>query len=171
MRPDGAIAYVTSEADGQVYAIDTKALRVAAKIPVGPRPRSIVFSADGKRAYVSSENGAEVAILDAQAHTRLRSVKLTSPGARPMGLALAHGLLFVGTGRGGALELIDLATERVRRTVTGIGARPWGVAAYGDRVFTANGPSNDVSVIDASTGRILDRVRAGRSPWGVAITR
>jgi YVTN family beta-propeller protein len=36
-------------------------------------------------------------------------------------------------------------------------------------LFSANGPSNDVSVVDLAAGKEIARVKAGASPWGVAI--
>jgi YVTN family beta-propeller protein len=54
-----------------------------------------------------------------------------------------------------------------------VGDRPWGIAlsADGKRLYTANGPSNDISVLDTETLRVLDRIRVGESPWGVAVGR
>ncbi len=171
-RPDGAIVYVTSEADGHVYAIDAAALRVLGKVPVGARPRSVVFTPDGKRAFVSAENGARVTVVDAERHAVVDEIAIDGAGARPMGIALSSTMLFVSTGRGRGLAFVDLATH-LQRLVAAVGARPWGVGVTkdGHRVFTANGPSNDVSVLDAESGRVLDRVRVGRSPWGVAVGR
>jgi YVTN family beta-propeller protein len=37
-------------------------------------------------------------------------------------------------------------------------------------LFTANGPSNDVSVVDLQTNKEVSRIKAGASPWGIAIT-
>ena len=37
-----------------------------------PRPRSIVFTPDGATAFVASENGGAVSVVDAQKHTRAR---------------------------------------------------------------------------------------------------
>lgn len=69
------------------------------------------------------------------------------------------------------MAVVDLRSWQVRRLITGVGARPWGIAvsAEGKSVFTANGPSDDVSIVDAQTGQVRRRVRAGRSPWGVAL--
>jgi YVTN family beta-propeller protein len=39
----------------------------------------------------------------------------------------------------------------------------------GKYLFSANGPSNDVSVVDLATEKEVMRVKAGSSPWGVAI--
>jgi YVTN family beta-propeller protein len=36
-------------------------------------------------------------------------------------------------------------------------------------MYTANGPSNDVSVVDLEANQEIARVKAGASPWGVAV--
>jgi len=53
-----------------------------------------------------------------------------------------------------------------------VGTRPWGmgVSPDGKFLFTANGPSNDVSVVDLQTNKELSRIKAGSSPWGIAVT-
>jgi YVTN family beta-propeller protein len=67
--------------------------------------------------------------------------------------------------------VIDTRISTLETLIPGVGARPWGIAvAPSGLVFTANGPSNDVSVIDPATSQIVHRIRAGGSPWGVAVT-
>jgi YVTN family beta-propeller protein len=52
-----------------------------------------------------------------------------------------------------------------------VGVRPWGIALSPDEKFlyTANGPSNDVSVVDLEANKEIARVKAGESPWSVAV--
>jgi len=91
-----------------------------------------------------------------------------------MGIAMtsAGSRLFVSTGRGGSVAVIDVAAARLLRTFERIGARPWGLglSPEGHKLYSANGPSNDVSVIDVESGRVLKRVAAGKSPWGIAVS-
>ena len=49
---------------GQVVAVDTRTFKVEARIPTGPRPRSVVFTRDGATAFVTSENGAQLTVID-----------------------------------------------------------------------------------------------------------
>ncbi|MES1165169.1 MAG: hypothetical protein ABUR63_05395, partial [Verrucomicrobiota bacterium] len=94
-------------------------------------------------------------------------------GPRPMGEVLSPDgkTLYVSTGRGESVALIDVATRTVTRLIDGVGARPWGigVSADGARLFTANGPSNDVSVIDTATGAMTKRIKVGGLPWGLVV--
>jgi YVTN family beta-propeller protein len=40
----------------------------------------------------------------------------------------------------------------------------------GKFLFAANGPSNDVSVVDLKSNQEVSRIKAGSSPWGIAVT-
>lgn len=172
LSPDGRLVYVTSENDNQIFAIDTAQLEVAKVIDVGPRPRSTAFLSNASRAYVSAENGAAVDIVDTGKHEVVKRLTFASDTLRPMGVAASPdgSLVFVTTGRGGTLEVIDAATNAHKGSVP-VGERPWGltVSADGRMVYTANGPSNDVSFVDVATLSVVARVGVGERPWGVAL--
>jgi YVTN family beta-propeller protein len=172
LSPDGRIVYVTSEYDNQVFAIDTGALEVVKVINVGPRPRSTGFLPNAPRAYVSAENGAAVDVIDTSRHAIVGRVTFQPDTLRPMGVVASPDgtKVFVTTGRGGTLEMIDAVTNTVAGSVR-VGERPWGLAVSSDgtTVFTANGPSNDVSFVDVATLAVVARVAVGDRPWGVAL--
>lgn len=123
------------------------------RIATPARPRVVVFSADGKRGYVSSENGAAVTVVDALRNVALGRIAIPSTGvigplgARPMGLRLSPDgkRLYVANGRGGTVSIADTAARRVIATIASADART---------LYTANGPSNDVSIIDLATRRV-----------------
>jgi YVTN family beta-propeller protein len=92
--------------------------------------------------------------------------------ARPMGILLdsAHNRLYVSTGRGGSVAVIDSTSKKLVTEVQ-VGTRPWGIALSKDGrwLYTANGPSDDITVVDTSTLRAVRHVSVGRSPWGVVV--
>ena len=85
-------------------------------------------------------------------------------------LDAARGRLYVSTGRGGTVAVIDSATQKLLAEVQ-VGTRPWGIALSQDGrwLYSANGPSDDVSVVDTQTLRAVRRIPVGRSPWGVVV--
>ncbi len=171
LRPDGKVVYVTSEADSQVAVIDVATAALVATFKAGPRPRATGFLPDSSRAYVSAENGAAVIVVDAQAHKPLQTITIEGGDlVRPMGvMSSADGTrVFVTTGRGKRVAIIDTSTNTVVGTVE-VGERPWGIAATRDgaMVFTANGPSNDVSFVDVAGRKVIAKVKVGDRPWGV----
>src|SRR5258708_27399868 len=94
----------------------------------------------------------------------------TGGGTKPVGLALTRDgkKLYVSTGRGKKVLIIDTATEKVLGSFE-VGQRPWGIALSPDEklLFSPNGPSNDVSIIDVATQTVLRKVKVGDKPWGV----
>lgn len=175
LRPDGKVVYITSEEENEVAAIALPGNKVIATVKTGPRPRAIAFSPDGSRAYVTCEQGSSVTVVDAWRHASIAEISIDAKGARPMGVAVsADGqTVYVSCGRGGTIAIIDATTDRVVRIIGGVGARPWGIGLTRDgrKLYTANGPSNDVSVIDVASGTVVKRIPAGRSPWGIALSR
>ena len=55
--------------------------------------------------------------------------------------------------------------------VDDVGERPWGIGVTpdGKTLYTANGPSDDVSVINVATLKVITHIKAGTSPWGIAL--
>ena len=138
---------------------------------VSHRPRSLVFTPDGKRAYVTSEVDGTVWVLDAPGRKRI--AVLTMPtGSKTMGSAVSPDgkRVYVSNGRGGTVSVIDVATDSILATVP-VGQRPWGIAVTPDgrKLYTANGPSNDVSVVDAERLTVEKKIPVGKVPWGVAL--
>jgi YVTN family beta-propeller protein len=168
--------YVTSEAGGEVFVIDTATNTLLTKIAVGHRPRGIGFLPDGSRAYVTLENDGAITIIDGIRHRFVQLVPLEAPGRapkpRPMGIAVRSdgSAVYVTTGSSGSMFFFNPATNQPTASLA-VGQRPWGIALMPDgrTAYTANGPSNDVSVIDLQTHEVLKKIRVGERPWGVAI--
>jgi len=172
-RPDGKVCYVTSEDEGTVTVVDPPGLKVLATFKAGQRPRAAVFTSDGRLAFVTGEASHTVTEVDALKHIVLDTLHLEGPQVKPMGIAITRDdrTLYVATGRGGSVVVIDVPSFKVRGTFAGVGQRPWGIAVdgAGRRLFTANGPSNDVSILGLPEGGALGRVPVGAHPWGLAL--
>ncbi|HEY4086848.1 MAG TPA: beta-propeller fold lactonase family protein [Bryobacteraceae bacterium] len=173
VSPDGKFVYSTNEADGTVTVIDIAAEKLIKTIKVGRRPRNVVFTADGKHAWVNAENDGSIGYLDTVKNALVKTILLGKPGEiKPMGMALAPdgSKLYVSTGRGKMVFVIDTATNKPVTSFE-VGQRPWGIAlsADGKTLYSANGPSNDVSVVDLSTNTVSRKIPAGQGPWGVIV--
>lgn len=175
MRPDGKVVYVTCEADKVVVGVDTHTLKEVARIATGLRPRSITFDKAGRYGFVCDELSASITVFDSASHQVVSTIKIEDGNKvpRPMGGVLSPDgkWLYVSTGRGGSVAVIDVGARTLDGVIADVGARPWGIGLSldGKRLFTANGPSNDVSIIDTATRRVEKRVQVGGLPWGLVV--
>lgn len=171
VTPDGKRVFSTAEGDGTISVIDADTAKLQKTFKVGHRPRNIVFLPDGTRGYVNAENDAAVVPFDALKLAKLPPISLGKPGqVKPMGLALSKDAskLYVTTGRGGQVMVIDTASNKPTGSVD-VGKRPWGITVSpdGKTLFTANGPSNDVTVIDVATQTVTKKISVPGGPWGL----
>lgn len=171
VNPVNGEVYVTCEEKGEVFAIAPDEQRVLAKIDTGGRPRSVAFLPDGSRAYVACETGGYVAVINPASHKLLSKIQLPQ-GSLPMGTAISVDgkELYVSTGRGNSIVLIETTTNAVSATIP-VGNRAWGIALSpdGSKLYSANGASDDVSVIDVNARKEVKRIKVGSGPWGVTI--
>lgn len=171
LSPDGKLVYATSEEAGTVTVIDIATAKAVKTIHVGRRPRNVSFLPDGSRAFVSNENDATLSVIDTSAMEATHAIPL-GEGLKPMGQAMARdgSRLYVSTGRGKQVVILEPATERILAAFE-VGQRPWGIALSPDEklLFTANGPSNDVSIVDVATRAVIKKIKVGERPWGVVV--
>ena len=172
LHPTRDEVYITCGKPGAIFVLNPESGRQIAKVELGGRPRTLVFSADGTRAYVPLEESPEIAVIDLNTHAVVKTVKVPAP-VSPAGAAISGDgrEVYVTTGReGNGVAVIDAETGKiVERVATGM--RPCGVALTpdGSLLFTANAESNDVSVISVKSRKEVARVPVGKAPWGVAI--
>jgi YVTN family beta-propeller protein len=128
---------------------------------------------DNAKAFVNAENDGTVVYIDTEKNALLETIPLGEAGVvKPMGLLLSQdsSKLYVTTGRGKKVFVIDTATRKVDTSFE-VGQRPWGLAMSpdGKTLYTANGPSNDLSVVDLATKTVTKKVTLTGSPWGVIV--
>jgi DNA-binding beta-propeller fold protein YncE len=160
-------AYVASERDREVIALDVDGDRLAAAVRVSVEGQPVAFAARGARLYAALDNADRIAVLDARTGRLIGDFRAAlGPGAPPalarLGGAGVNGLALSGDGRtlyatnGGAnaVAVIRLGASPAASRVVGLiptGWYPTAVAALPDgrRLFVANGKSNTGPVPDA----------------------
>ena len=143
----------------------------AVELPAGSDPRHLLFSKDGKHAYLTTEMSAQVFVFDyADGHLKQRqAVDLAhgQPQEKRAAGALhtsADGKFLYVSNRGKANELLVFTidpmtgelTEIQRRSVEGDHPREFTLSPNGKFVLVANQMSNAIVVIerDAKTGKL-----------------
>ena len=173
ISPDGRWVLVTNESDNSISVIDTRSLKEVKHVIVGKRPRDAAFTPDGKTAYVSGEFDSSLYRIRVPEGAPVERVLQLGKDARPMSLKLdaKRNRVYLSTGRGGTVAIVDISGAPKLLKEIPVGARPWGIALStdGTRLYTANGPSNDVSVVDTATMTVIKKIPVGKSPWGIAL--
>ncbi|MDB5993685.1 MAG: hypothetical protein JWP42_821 [Pseudomonas sp.] len=147
----------------------TAATPPSVQLPPGSGPRHLLFSADGKHAWLTMEMTAQVAVFDYQAgkleQTQMVDLAAGQPTSDKAAAALhasADGKFLYVSNRGTANQLlvfaIDPATghlkELQRRSVEGDHPREFSLDPSGKFVLIANQKSNQIVVVerDGKTG-------------------
>ena len=144
VRDDG-LAFFTQLVSGGVGITSTKTRAVDGFIPTGVTPTGIVFSPDGKTAFVANQFG-KVSRIDVATRQVTGTVDIGSPQA--VRVSPDGSQLFVGT-TGTTVVIVDVATLSIVRTVE-VGSAPNGFAVHPD------GRLLYVSIFDAGTVREID---------------
>jgi YVTN family beta-propeller protein len=142
-------------------------------LKVGRRPRTIAWMPNGRNVWVNAENDGTVVYVDTAKNEVVETVSLGEAGVvKPMAVLLSNdsSKLYVSTGRGKKVFVLDTATRKVESSFE-VGQRPWGIALSpdGKTLYTANGPSNDLSVVDLATKTVTKKVMLTGSPWGIVV--
>ncbi|KPG91568.1 lactonase family protein [Pseudomonas sp. RIT-PI-r] len=147
----------------------TPAMTAAVPLPAGSGPRHLLFSADGKHAWLTMEMSAQVAVFDYHdgvlTQTQLVDLATGQPTSDKAGAALhtsADGKFLYVSNRGTANQLvvfsIDPATAQLKelqkRSVEGDHPREFSLDPSGKFLLIANQKSNQIVVVerDAKTG-------------------
>jgi YVTN family beta-propeller protein len=160
--PDGKWIYITAETSSTVTVIDAKKKTVVANFFVSTRPRGALFSPDSTRAWVTSEIGGAIDVVDVPHHRVIAKIQLPK-NDHPVGLVLRGDKLYVATGRGNSVAVIE--HDRLIKQIP-VGQRPWWLAFADNKLYVANGLSNDISIIE--NDRVVGTIKVGDGPWGLA---
>ena len=140
------LVYVSAEDSGEILAVDVDKGEVAARIPVGKRPRGIKASPDGKLLYVA-----------------LSGSPRGGPGVDESKLAPADR-----TADG--IGVVDLGTHKLLRTLpSGQDPESFDVSRDGRTLYVSNEETAEMSVVDLRAGNVVHKVAIGHEPEGVRL--
>jgi PQQ-dependent catabolism-associated beta-propeller protein len=140
------LVYVSLEEGGEVVAVDPSSATIAARIPVGKRPRGVKVSPDGKLLYVALSGSPRAA-----------------PGVDESKLPPADRAA-------DGVGVVDLRTHKLLRTLSsGQDPESFDVSRDGKTLYVSNEETAEMTVLDLATGKIKHRVNVGHEPEGVTL--
>lgn len=124
LSPDGSQLWVTNELGASVSIIDTRSHQVSATLTFevkGARaaditPVGLVFTRDGKRAFVGLGRANHVAVVDVGAR-KVTDLVLVGKRAWSVALDKSEKILVVVNGLSDDVTLVDVATAKAVRTI------------------------------------------------------
>lgn len=113
--------YISNPTKNQIEVYSLQAKSLEAPILVGSGPKGFDITPDGKTMYVANSGGTNISVVDLATKQELRRIDVPSgfSNDRPLSIAIAaNGLAFFsttfsGSGFGGRLMQLDLATDAV----------------------------------------------------------
>jgi YVTN family beta-propeller protein len=167
LAPTAPLLYATSIGSGTASKIDLADGQVVAHTETGDGAEGVAVAPSGEAVWVTNRADDTVSILDAASADVVDS--LSVPGF-PIRVAFSpdgrHGV--VSAPRAGEVALFD-ADDTHSPTRIDVGEKPIGVLVpTNDRAFVANAGSGTVSVIGLEARSVVDTIRAGRGPDGMA---
>ena len=111
-------------------------------------------------------------VVDVATRREIKKVNLRESREKLVGVAVAPdgSRVYVATGSGNSIKVVDTATWEVLATVP-VGRRVWGIALTrdGKKLYTCDGVSNTVSVVDTVLLKTIKQIDSPGMPWGVVI--
>jgi len=179
VRPDGKVVFVATHGSDEICAIDTKKMALLGRIDGGSKPQTVLLAPRGvATAFVPDEGLPNITMVDTKQNTfkgqfGVSGLPKTTPPAVLQSVAISPDgkILYLTTGAGKSVLIVDPEKKEVVGTVEGVGAFPRGIAisADGKKLYTANGPSNDVAIIDIASKKVEARVPVPGAPWAVVV--
>src|SRR5207237_565527 len=101
--------------DNTVSLVDLATRKVVATIPAGARPRQVVLSPDGKRAYVCNQDDNTVIVIDTATNQRVGAPVAVIQSPVSIAISRDGKRAFVPSGAVASMSVIDLQSLQVTR--------------------------------------------------------
>lgn len=186
--PDGRYAYVTnysmygagfggegtdvcSPANGYsrsfVYRVDLRRLRIDRAYQVGPVPKVVQVTPDGRYLLVANWCGYDVSVVSLKQRTQVLSVPI---GPYPRGIAITPkgGAAYIAVMGSDHLVRLDLQHWTTTSVPIGVGPRALAVSPDGRYVYATLNAVGRVARLDRRTGHVVT-VATGSAPRSLAI--
>jgi len=169
--PDGARAWISCEAEKDLWLVDTKTAALVKKIPLSGHPNNLAVSKDGRRVFVAIlETPGAVDVIDTASLTKIKSIPVKGPVhntyVTPDGKYAIAGSIV-----GKMLTVIDEQTLEPKWELPfDLGVRPMAFEKAPDgstsRVFVQLSGFHGFAVVDFRTHKEVARIELPSKPAG-----
>jgi YVTN family beta-propeller protein len=182
ISPDGRYAYTTDNGtmaieepgngNNTVSVIDIRARKRVAVIDLGTyyRPHGIDIDPATGNLFVTTENPAQLLIIDAKTHKILKTYDPKGKTPHIVTAGKDGKWAYVSNAESGTVSAIELATGKLISIP--VGTRPEGstLTKDGTRLYVANRTSSEISIIDTATKKNIGSIKTGKQPVRVQLT-
>ncbi|MFZ2649325.1 MAG: cytochrome D1 domain-containing protein [Burkholderiaceae bacterium] len=175
LQPDGRYLWVgnnaAEEATSGVTVIDTESRKPVGFIATGAGHHEIAFSADSRRAFVTSRMAGSLSVIDVASRKVLKTLHT---GAQPLAVAYSplSGSVFVADGKDGKVAVIDAQKlEITARIDLEPGLGPLRISPDGRFALALNPQEDKVHVIDAASNELVQDVSIAGQPFQITFSQ
>jgi len=163
-HPSRAELWGVSSSGGFAWVLDSRTSQIVARIPVGPLPYSIDFSADGNRVYVPASGSNSLVAIDCGSR---QVIARAVTGSQPVVARVSEdGRFVIALNRKDSTAgIYDAATLRLRFTV-GVVPDPEDAVILRDHsiAFIRSSTQKRLSVVDLERGQLLTNLELAGIP-------
>lgn len=167
----GALAFVPIVSGAIASSEPPKAPKARPALSGNRAPVDLIFSPDGKLAYLAETAEGTIAVIDVPARRVLR--RISTGGEEPTGLGLTPDgrKLLVANSYSGTVAMLNTETG-AQDTLLRVPGQPYGIAVApdGKRAYVSVSQLDEVAVVDLPGGNISARISVGRRPRALQLT-
>lgn len=170
LQPDERLLWVgltgTAAEDNAIEIIDTVHDKAIARIPLPPGYHEIVFSSDGRHAFISNRQSQSLTIVDTATFKVVRQVEL---GFEPISLMFvdASALLWVVDAKAGKIHRFDVKGKPVDHWMLDPGLGPIRLTPDSRYALVVNPSQHQIHVIDVATAQEKHRITLSGQPYDI----
>jgi YVTN family beta-propeller protein len=170
VTPSGRYVLASNWCSWDLSVVSTWSNREVRRIPIGPYPRGIVVTPDGRSAYVAIMGGNQLARIDLRNWTTRRIY--VGQGPRAVALSPDGRFIYVSLNAEGRVAKLDTWSGDVSAKVsTGSAPRSLTIAPDGKAVYVVNYESGTITKLRTSDMSTLQTIEACYHPIGITYDR
>jgi YVTN family beta-propeller protein len=171
LKTDRDYLFVAMGVCNSVLAIDTTTHEVAAAVKIdGKFPHGIAATPDRKYIFTANGRSDNLTVISVDG---FRVVKTIAVDESPTDVvpSMDGRKLYVANFKGGTVQVVNLATQKVERTLNAKRATHFGVVPNGRWIYLTNWDENRVTILDGQAEEVLKTLTMAENPNHITVSR